>query len=104
MNQITYIYTTMQKIENKIAKSSGLEKYKIYNLFNQIRELISYREIKAFVDISEDGKSFRCQRCNTLIHCEDSTYDVFEFFPICGQRVAPEGTYLKIYKEGLEDE
>ena len=101
MDQIKYIYKTLEKMENEIANTyTGLEKYKVYNLFRQIKDLLSYREIKRFVDISEDGKSFRCQRCKTLINCEDSTYESFEFCPICGQRVNEKGTYLNyILKE-----
>lgn len=95
------VFKTLDSVEKKIANCyKGLDRYKIYDLFRQIRDLISYREIKPFVDVSEDGKSFRCQKCHTLINCEDSTSESFEFCPICGQRVAPEGTYLNYILKG----
>ena len=97
MKEIDYIYKNLDKIEKKIVDQyPGLEKYKIYNLFKLIKKYVSYRDVKEFVEISEDGMTFRCQRCGTLIEC-DVTYDKFEFCPVCGQSVAPEGRYIEVW-------
>ena len=86
-------------IEYEITASySGLKRYKIYNFFKDVKELLEYRKIRPFVEISEDGHEFRCQRCGTYMN-SFNTYDEFEFCPLCGQRVAEEGACHIIEEE-----
>ena len=91
-----------EELEQEISSLySGVERYKIYGFFKEIKELIAYREIKPFVDISNNGHEFRCQRCGVLMQSANSYYE-FEFCPLCGQRVAEEGSYTVI-EEDISD-
>lgn len=91
-----------EELEQEISSLySGVERYKIFNFFKEIKEVINYRKIKPFVDISNDGHEFRCQRCGTLMQ-SFNCFDEFEFCPLCGQRVAKEGTcYIIEEKEDI---
>ena len=97
MKEIDYIFKNLDEIEKTVVDQyTGLKKYKIYSLFKLIKKHLGYREEKPFIDVSEDGMSFRCQTCGTLME-GDVPYNEYEFCPVCGQRVAPEGRYIEIY-------
>lgn len=89
-----------QILDNK--KSNVNTKYQIIALFKRVKEAIGYRIEKKPIDISEDKKSFRCPTCNTFMELDDMnlTYEIFEFCPLCGQRLRKEGSreeHIDIY-------
>lgn len=93
-----------EQLEQEISSLySGVERYKIYSFFKEIKSVLEYRKTKPFVDICEDGHEFRCQRCGVLMQSLNYYYE-FEFCPLCGQRVADEGTCKIIEEENGEED
>ena len=105
MRDWTDVLSKINSIEQQILdnkKGNVNTKYQIIALFKHVKEAIGYRIEKHPIDISEDGKKFRCPTCNTFMELDDMnlTYELFEFCPLCGQRLRKEGSrkdYIDVY-------
>lgn len=89
-------------LKNSILKQKKTErktKYQTVALFNDISEAVRYRIPMRPIDISEDGKTFRCPRCKTLIESEDGTVDDYDLCCVCGQIWKTENTLLEQIEE-----
>ena len=92
-------------VKNSILKQKKTErktKYQTVALFNDVAESIRYRIPMKPIDISEDGKTFRCPRCKILIESEEGTVNDYDLCYVCGQIWKTENTLLKQIEETKE--
>ena len=84
----------------KQKKTEYKTKYQTIALFNDITEAVKYRIPMKPIDVSEDGKIFRCPRCGTLMESEDGTVGDYDLCYVCGQVWNDTGTIIDQLKEG----
>jgi uncharacterized C2H2 Zn-finger protein len=92
------VYKKIVLIEKgaQVQKTKSMkEKYKIINLLRSAEDLISYR-IPIQPDVlSDDGRIFRCPKCNTTLEAEEGTYADFDLCYVCGQLWKKHNTLIK---------
>lgn len=85
VNDVLIKLTLIEKQITSQKKNDPKTKFQIISLFKDVKKYMSYRIPMEPLKLDDDGKIFRCPRCNTVIEAEEGTVNDFDLCYVCGQ-------------------